>query len=680
MEKRKNRVKEEGEDSKGNSVEFQVDFPEASMASLGEFNVQGVSIASCDEPGSRTSRRSNRAGSVSSKDRYKNLENGVVPYVSGGGEKGFSPNINLRDVIILCQKSYYNVPIFRNTIDLMTEFSLSEIYLTDGNEQSRKFFKIWLKKINAWSIQEQFYREFYRSGNVFFYCFRGNLSRENMMKLSEMFGAEYSIENASGDEEKVPLKYILLNPSDINVLSSSSFTSVDYYKVLNDYEISSLLNPKTEQDKLIVQSIEELKNLKGGKKALRAGGIKIKLDNERLISSFYKKQDYEPLAVPMGFAVLEDINSKLELKKIDRAIAKTIQQAVLLITMGNEKIGLPSPKSISAMRSLFENESVGKVLVSDYTTEAKFVIPEIGNILDPKKYEILDQDIRTGLNNILFGDEKFSNTSVKVKVFFARLQYGREKFLKEFLIPEMEKMGKLLGFKKIPVPKLNDVHLEDNAVMNRVYTQLASIGVLTPEEALEAFESGRLPTSEESEESQRKFKELRDKGYYLPITINSLQEKMGSGDDSNRGNLSTNNGRPVGTSEIKQENTRAPRAMASAGDLYSLSQMKEVLASLAKLEKLVEIKTKEKHSIKRLNSAQKELISNLAHIVARKEKVEDWEDEKVVSSYVDELQTCLAKESAQEEEIDKIAEQHGLALEAATILYHSKKPNNGDTE
>jgi hypothetical protein len=654
---------------------WELDLPEASMASIEEFSDRGTAVASCSSEPGRTTRRKNSAADSSSKSRFSNLENGVVPYVYSSNTSGLSSDVHLRDAVVLCQKAYYNVPIFRNTIDLMTEFSLSDIYFTGGNEQSRKFFSLWLDKVDIWSLQEQFYRELYRSGNVFFYSFRGEIGRDNMMKLANVFDLDYKLVENGG---KIPIKYILLNPADISLLSSSSFVSVDYYKNLNDYELGALIDPKSEEDKRIADSIPELKQYSKGKSAGRlTGGVKIKLDRERLTSCFYKKQGYEPLSVPMGFAVLEDINAKLELKKIDRAISRTMQQAVLLITMGDKEIGLPSPKSIAAMRSLFDNQSVGKVLVADYTTQAKFIIPEIGNLLDPKKYEIIDSDIRTGLNNILFGEEKFSNTSIKVKVFFARLEYGRQKFLREFLIPEMNRVGKMLGFKKIPTPKLNDVHLEDNIIMSRVYTQLGSIGVLTPEEVLEAFETGRLPTPEESVQSQENFKKMRDKGYYLPITVNTQPKEADSNrDGQNQGNqFAEKTGRPPGTGGEEQVNVRQPRVTASIQEpeeKYSVLKMKEVLSSLSKLEKIIETRVKENYSIKRLNKSQKELIGEFSEIISRKEGMENWENQELVYSYVDDIAKASSETSKSEEEIDRLASVHGLSLQAATILYYSK--------
>ena len=102
--------------------------------------------------------------------------------------------------------------------------------------------------------------------------------------------------------------------------------------------------------------------------------VQIELNPEKTSAVFYKKQDYEPLAVPMGFPVLESINAKAEMRKMDMAISRTTHQAILLVTMGAEpEKGGVNQKNLESMQKLFENESVGRVLISDYTTDAKFV-------------------------------------------------------------------------------------------------------------------------------------------------------------------------------------------------------------------------------------------------------------------------------------------------------------------
>jgi hypothetical protein len=340
-----------------------------------------------------------------------------------------------------------------------------------------------------------------------------------------------------------------------------------------------------------------------------------------------------------------------------------------MITMGDEKVGMPSAQNLVSMRKLFENQSVGKVLVADYTTNAKFVIPDIGNLLDPKKYEILDNDIRMGLNSILFGEEKFSNTSIKVKVFFARLKYGREKFLRDFLIPEMKEVGKALGFKQIPTPKLEDVDFEDNVLMSRVYSRLIELGVLTPEEGFDVFQTGRLPTSEESLESQKKYKDLREKGYYQPLIGAPKDGAAPSGTGGSK-NPAGNSGRPSGTTGIKQ---KTPRKQVAASEnepihnQFSCDKMKKVISSLTSIEKKIESALKAKFNIKKLNQEQLSVVSDIAILIAQNEELENWND--VLNLYVEDTSKSNPEIY---NKIDELAASHGLDNRSATILYHSK--------
>ena len=97
-----------------------------------------------------------------------------------------------------------------------------------------------------------------------------------------------------------------------------------------------------------------------------AGTVIVPLDPERLYAVFYKKQDYEPMSVPMGFPVLKDIEWKAEMKHVDMAVARTMQQVVLLVNMGYEsKDGtyMFDSKAAEAMQTLFQSESVVRVKV-----------------------------------------------------------------------------------------------------------------------------------------------------------------------------------------------------------------------------------------------------------------------------------------------------------------------------
>ena len=388
--------------------------------------------------------RRNRSATIERTDKYANITNGLIPFNRSSTSVYSSSNMDVRDAVILCQKAYYNFAIFRNTVDLMTEFSSSKIYFKGGSQKSRDFFEALFNKINLWSFQDKFFREYYRSGNVFMYRFDTSIKEDDLIKITQTFGI------SKAASVTLPARYIIINPADIQIGGNISFVTNKFYKVLSDYELERLRSPRTEEDKEVYESLPQETKDNIQKKANVAI---MPLDSHRLVAVFYKKQDYEPFSVPMGFPVLEDINAKAEMRKMDMAIARTMQQAILLITMGTDpdKGGI-NQKNLEAMQALFQNESVGRVLIADYTTKAEFVVPPIADLLDPKKYEVIDRDIQIGLNNILIGSEKFANTSIKVQVFIERLKQAREAFINEFLTPEIIRMSKSLGFKNYPTP------------------------------------------------------------------------------------------------------------------------------------------------------------------------------------------------------------------------------------
>jgi hypothetical protein len=357
----------------------------------------------------------------------------------------------------------------------------------------------------------------------------------------------------------------------------------------------------------------------------------------------------------MGFPVLEDINWKQELKNMDMAISRTIQQTVLLVTMGNDEVGMPTKEQIGTLRKIFENESVGRILVTDYTTNIKFIIPEISSILDPKKYEVVDRDIRYGLNNVLFGEEKYANTNTKIEVFLSRLKHARETFMNEFMLPEMKKIGKNLGFKNLPVARFKDADFKSDANLTRTYSRLVELGVLTPEEGITAIDTGRLPLPEESVKSQEQFKKLQEDGLYQPLLNKGKEQEM--------------TGRPSGTGT--PQTTKAPRTAPTvqASEEKPKINADLVAKNLVKFDNLVEaVETtlKEKYDRKRLSKEQKEIIKTIAETIATNENPKDWVNK--INDYINEP----VKVSVNMDNINKIAGEYGLDYKTAILLYHSK--------
>ena len=211
-----------------------------------------------------TSARRNNAAIGPKIFKYTNIRAGMLPYEYG------IDGVNVRDAIELCQKAYCNVSIFRNAIDMMADFSNSNLYLEGGSAKSRDFIEAWFKKIKIWRLKDQYFREFYRSGNVFLYTLESKFNVEDFAKVRN-FGLSLKTNN-------LPVKYILLNPYDMVAKRSTSFEMGLYEKILSEYELERLQNPKTEEDKEIYDALTPEMKTKLKKNGYYDDGMKVKLD------------------------------------------------------------------------------------------------------------------------------------------------------------------------------------------------------------------------------------------------------------------------------------------------------------------------------------------------------------------------------------------------------------------
>ena len=592
-----------------------------------------------------TRSRRNAASTIERTDRFRNIDEGMVPFNYATGYNYNKSNIDVRDTVILCQKAYYNFGLFRNTIDLLSELSCGNLHLKGGNKSARDFFQALFNKINITALQDKFFREYYRSGNVFIYRYDTTIKEEDISKISQVFGSQ-----ALAAKISLPSRYIIINPADVQVNGNLSFNRGQYYKVLTDYELEQVRNPRTEEDKEILNSLDPLVReqiLKG-----RSTAVLLHLDTKKFYAVFYKKQDYEPFAVPMGFPVLEDISAKIEMRRMDMALTRTIQQVVLLITMGTEPDkGGVNQENLKTMQNLFTNQSIGRVLIADYTTKAEFVIPQIADILDPRKYEVIDRDINIGLNNILVGNEKFANTTTKVSLLGQKLIQARQAFITDFLLPEIKRISKEIGFKVFPTPFFEDMDLKTDQNLNRIYTRLIELGVLTPEEGLKAIETGVLPSPEESLQSQNSFIDLKDKGLYQPLI----------------GGPKIDAGRPAGSTGIKQTTKNVKPVGTSSKANYSVTKLKDIVEATNKLGVEVENILKKKHKLKKLNDKQKEVALDITKIIVANEEKSNWTSK--ISEYID---SPVDKNQKTVEEIHVIACEHQVDSYMASLLYHSK--------
>jgi len=572
--------------------------------------------------------------------------------------------IGIQEVVYLCQKAWEEFQLFRNTIETMVEFSVSEIQISDKNSSAKAFCKGWLEAVNMQGFSEQFYRELYRSCNLFIYKIGGKVDKKDITSLRDVKSGSVNI----------PVKYTVLNPAQVALEGGVTYDSA-VYKILSPYEIQRLKNPKTPTEKAIFNNLDKEIQVQIQNYSENYGSSQetLRVALENVDSIFYQKQDYEYFAVPLFYGVLDDIELKMEMKNADRQIISSLDSMLLLLTMGGAKgrDGTelpPNPEHMAYMKTLFENKKAQRVLVADYTTKAEYVIPDIDKIIGKAKYEQVNEDIREGLQTVFGGNETFSNSVTKVKIFCERLQKGQNIF-KRWLEDELSDVCKKMGFNAKPTVKLSSVSLEDDAQMFRVYTRMAELGFLTPEELFEATKNGMLPNSHESILSQRKFKKQKEEDIYFPQIFNNSQYNPLDSDTENTNDKepSANQvGRPPskdsGFNEVRQ------RRVGSIEQL-SIKSLKDVLSEYDSLKEDTNSSFAKKYGIEEVSEKQKEITKSIAYNISKNYEIKDWK--KAIEEVIE--KKIVLSNTDIENQIESICNDFELSDDfMGMLIYHSK--------
>ena len=273
-------------------------------------------------------------------------------------------------------------------------------------------------------------------------------------------------------------------------------------------------------------------------------------------------------------------------------------------------------------------------------------------------------------------------------------------FLNQFLMPEVKRVAKDLGFKNYPKANFHKLSLKNDPILARIYARFVEMGILTPEEGVEAIENGRLPLSEESVESQEELKKLKDKGYYEPIvggpnTQKELADKQAevqmemqdkslektekeakiAQDAPPPAKPSNESGRPAGTDSPQTTKEVKPIGAKYTKDgkqyksyNFLLTKVKDSFIKADKLCKKVETSLKRKHKVKELDEAQKSIAFDITKVIVANEEPEAWD--KKAKDYI---KNPVDTNPDRIKEIQVIAAEHQVDDYLASILYLSKE-------
>lgn len=626
------------------------------------------SLASApDNANGSTLSRGSGANSGFPLERWANLSSSPQPFYYTDGNF-----INPYDVINVCYKAYNSFPLLRNVIEVMVELSNTPLVLKGGNKKINTLISSWMERIGMQHLASQFFREWWRSGSVFLVSFDGTLREEDVKKLDQLY---------EGIQSKIPLVYTILNPLYIRAKSTLCYQNPIYLRVFGDFELARLRNPKTDEEKAIYNALPD-----DVKKKLRVGAV-IPIDPRTLTVLLYKNQPYEPFATPFCFPLLDLIEAKMDLLRIDKAVAKAADRILFLITVGSpitehNKGQNINYNTIAMLQQMLNQSSILRTLVAPFDTKGEFLIPDLNKVLGAAKYEQLNNDILQGLNATFFdAKEKFANASVKVKIFVERLEEARRTFLDRFLNKEIRKIAQWANSKSCPIAEFSEVGLRDELAYASLANSMYSVGLLTAEETFENIRTGKFPTAEESLQHQQEFKDQKDEGLYQPLVGNSvaLQESMGEeqmqlqkqAQSQNLNNLTKtpppkSAGRPVGTKSNNKSKKMTP--VGASEEQFSMAKLIDNSRRLMDLQTSIEMALKKKFKIEELKDFQLTVANDMAAAIITNET--DWEGS--IKSYI-KKPTAINEEALAE--ITEIANEHHIGDLEASLLRISKLEN-----
>ncbi len=608
------------------------------------FATGGVSNASCSV-GGRNNLVNNWAPAIANYELYPNLSAGIMPFSAGAG--GY---YTMQIPINLATLAYFNVPLVRNTIDLLQDFSISPLHIRTENATIKAFFTKWFEAIALPNFMSQWFLEYYRSGNIFIYTFNGRIAEDKMAKMKRAFGSEMH-ETAAAKSPEIPIRYIILDPKQVALQVGPNYKGT-YMRMLSTFELQRLRDPKTPEDRQTLRDFP-LDIQKQIKQNASQPWIYAPLDTSRLYYCFYRKQDYEPLAVPMIWPLLNRLEYKMMLEKADMSLVQSMEQIFIHIAAGesvdkNKGILGTNPRMLENLRSIFQSGTIGRYLVTDHTVKLDYIVPDLKDLLGKAKYEQVDKDIREGLGYAFLGEEKFANAAIKAKLFIENLREGRRVFLDNFLRPEVKRLCEVMGFRQVPILEFEEIDAEDKNAQHRIYAQMAQMGILTPPELFRALQEGLLPTDEESVLNQEEYIKQRKKGMYTPLAPAKEDGEQG---------------RPEGGG-TKMPGKKVGKIGTKA---FAMGAIVDNVRAITNLREEVEAACKKLAKTKKLNEAQVKFADAMAKAIVVNEPKDKWGE--MVATYIREPKNIEAKVL---NEISDIAVEMQTDAWSATALWMSQ--------
>jgi len=592
-----------------------------------------------------------------------------------GSFAGFKRNTQLAHYKMgLCVQAYKGFGVARNVIDLMANFASEGLTIKHPRKGIEKFYKRWAQHVDLQGRVKDMLRYYYKYGNVFIYTTMGIIDAKAYERMKRAKGK--TIRNLKGfkpvqadgtdpqyeervdriekevekpiKERQIPWQYTLLNPFQMEIRGSKLFGGSRWIFVIDDMTLGMLNNNSLTKfrsidflDETKVNLPPEFAKLVRQNNAVpgeSADARVVELDQARLWTMHYMKDDHEDWADPLLWPVMSDIHYKNKLRQMDISVCNSVINAITIFRLGDWKAGFVPPKEqFDKFAELLRTPTQAMTMVWNDAISVETSYPPVDKILSMAKYESVDRDILRGLgvpDTLLGGTvgQNFSTGFLGVRTLLERLEEGRNTVMR-WINKQLEIIAAIMGHRDIPKVRFGRMSLRDEKAEKQLILNLLDRNIISIEAVLEAFgedfeiELERLRDEEKiREESGLLTKHgpftdpYTDESEDVDIGDGPKVETKPTGPGGKRPSKRRNdNGRPANTKEIPQEKKRETKPKGMSWIIEYEAEKASALKHIGAIESIV-VKTildaRGKKYKKSLSKHDREGIEQITYVVA----------------------------------------------------------------
>ena len=396
-----------------------------------------------------------------------------------------------KEIISFARKSYRQIGLIRNSIDLMGDFACQGIRLVHPNPRIERFYNDWFSRVKGSFVSERFCNLLFREANV---VIRMKTAKLNKSKRLEMQKAVANIDMKADLKEnlfrkgELPWQYNFLDPLLLNVvggpLASMSGKYIYRMDIPKDLkrDLNKIKNSGDSREREMLKSIpkEFLDTTNSGKG--------IVLPEDKTFTYFYKKDDWQVWADPMTYACFDDLILYEKLKLADKAALDGAVNKIRVWKLGSLDHKLaPTPTAANALGSILGANTGGGTMDIVWGPDIELLETgtDVQRFLGEEKYRPTLMSIYSclGIPPTLtgtFGASGTTNNFISLKTLTERLNYVRS-ILAQFWNYQVRAIQKSMGFRQAAQIEFDFTQLDDPASMMQLMVNLADRNIISDE-------------------------------------------------------------------------------------------------------------------------------------------------------------------------------------------------------